>query len=169
MINRRSFIKRVLGIAALPVAGIAKVLKPEPTIEVPVLRIKGNHSWTFDELKSKHVEVLEEIEVDYIDDECKECPKLKECIKHPHRTCKPTKQFGPPFLSCIYCRVAPWPNHNGHKKTFLYYGTHPLPKGALVRFVDDRNTTVERVEDFQRNDVEYQQRQLEKSDGFVLY
>lgn len=30
MINRRSFIKRILGIMALPVIGIAKVLKSEP-------------------------------------------------------------------------------------------------------------------------------------------
>lgn len=36
MINRRSFTKRVLGIATLSVAGIAKILKPKPE---PIFRV----------------------------------------------------------------------------------------------------------------------------------
>jgi hypothetical protein len=35
MINRRSFIKRVLGVVALPVVGITKVLKSEPKKKKP--------------------------------------------------------------------------------------------------------------------------------------
>lgn len=55
MINRRTFIKRVLGIAALPVVGITKVLKSKskPVIEVPVAWTRISHDWTLDELKTE--------------------------------------------------------------------------------------------------------------------